>query len=145
MTAVQEFERLLNIMDRLRTECPWDREQTHESLRQYLIEEPYEVIESIDRKDFPHLHKELGDVLLQVVFHARIASEEEKFDMGDVIRLLNEKLVCRHPHVFGDISADDVDAVKRNWETIKKDEEGKRSFLDGVPKGMPALLRAQDA
>ena len=144
MTACQEFERLLEIMSRIRKECPWDKKQTHRSLRQYLIEEAYETVESIDKEDWPHLRKELGDVLLQIVFHAKISEENNIFDIHDVILMLNEKLVRRHPHVFGDVSADTPEKVKKNWEAIKVEEEGKKSYLDGVPKGMPALLRAQN-
>ena len=144
MSTSGEFERLLEIMDRIRKECPWDKEQTHQSLRQYLIEEAYEVVESIDNEDWSHLRKELGDVLLQIVFHAKISEERDIFNINDVIFMLNEKLVRRHPHVFGDVMAEDPETVKKNWEAIKKDEEGKASYLDGVPKEMPALLRAQN-
>lgn len=144
MATSGEFERLLEIMDRIRKECPWDKEQTHQSLRQYLIEEAYEVVESIDNEDWSHLRKELGDVLLQIVFHAKISEERNIFNINDVIFMLNEKLVRRHPHVFGDVTAEDPETVKKNWEAIKKDEEGKVSYLDGVPKEMPALLRAQN-
>jgi tetrapyrrole methylase family protein/MazG family protein len=141
------FDDLLNIMRRLRGPggCPWDAEQTHESLTRYLLEETYEVIEAIDAKSPEHLKEELGDLLLQPVFHAAIAEEAGDFDMADVIRTLCDKLVRRHPHVFGDLHISDSDAQVENWERIKKAEKGEErpSALSGVPPDLPALLKAQ--
>ncbi|MGW4409150.1 MazG family protein [Nonomuraea sp. NPDC004702] len=134
---------LVAVMDRLRTECPWDRKQTHESLVPYLLEESYEVLETIEQGDYPALREELGDLLLQVVFHARVA---ETFDMDDVAAGIVEKLVRRHPHVFGSVRAESVDEVNDNWEAIKAAERaakgGESSVLDGVPMGQPALALA---
>ena len=141
------FEELVEIMAKLRSQggCPWDREQTHQTLRPYLIEEAYEVLDALDNGGDGDFRDELGDLLLQVVFHAQIANEEKRFDIHDVARAINEKLVRRHPHVFGDTRADTADEVLTNWEKIKraeKGEEGRKSVLDGLPAGMPALLRA---
>ncbi|WP_327588749.1 MazG family protein [Nonomuraea sp. NBC_00507] len=133
---------LVAVMDRLRTECPWDRKQTHESLVPYLLEEAYEVLETIEQGDYPALREELGDLLLQVVFHARVA---EGFDMDDVAAGIVEKLVRRHPHVFGSVRAESADEVNDNWEAIKAAErasKGRESALDGVPMGQPALSLA---
>ncbi|MFI7421817.1 MazG family protein [Nonomuraea sp. NPDC049684] len=134
---------LVAVMDRLRTECPWDRKQTHESLVPYLLEESYEVLETIEQGDYPALREELGDLLLQVVFHARVA---ETFDMDDVAAGIVEKLVRRHPHVFGSVRAESADEVNDNWEAIKAAERaakgGEPSVLDGVPMGQPALALA---
>jgi MazG family protein len=142
MSAAEEFTRLLEIMHRLRADCPWDREQTHQSLRAYLLEESYEVLHALDEGRLDLLREELGDLLLQVVFHAEIAAEDERFGMADVIRGINEKLVRRHPHVFADAQADDAEAVLRRWASIKTGEEKKESVLDGVPAELPALLQA---
>ena len=141
------FEELVDIMAKLRSTagCPWDREQTHQTLRPYLIEEAYEVLDALDHGEDGDFRDELGDLLLQVVFHAQIAAEEKRFDIHDVARAINEKLVRRHPHVFGDMRADTADEVLTNWEKIKREEkggEGRKSVLDGLPKGMPSLLRA---
>ncbi len=121
--------------------CPWDREQTHETLKQYLLEEAYEVLESIDHKDSAALREELGDLLLQSVFHAQIAAESGAFNIYDVLETINEKLIRRHPHVFGDTVIHTAEEQKIHWEKIKK-HEGKKSVIDGVPKQAPALLRA---
>lgn len=140
------FERLCDIMHRLRAPggCPWDREQTHSSLIKYLIEESYEVAESIEQQNDPELTKELGDVLLQVVFHAEIAAEEHRFTISDVIEAICAKMIHRHPHVFGDATVKDSEAVLRQWESIKKVERGEgASILDGIPAALPALLRAE--
>ncbi|HKM18130.1 MAG: nucleoside triphosphate pyrophosphohydrolase [Firmicutes bacterium] len=142
------LQSLLDIMAKLRSEqgCPWDRQQTHESLTRYLIEETYEVIEAIDQKDFKALAEELGDLLLQIVFHAQIAAEAGNFSMDDVIAAVCEKMIRRHPHVFADTEVESVQDVLVNWEAIKQQErEGQagRSLLDGVPKQLPALLRAE--
>ena len=142
------FGELVRIMARLRGEdgCPWDREQTHQSINPYFVEETYEVLEAIDEDDAGKLCEELGDVMLQVVFHARMAEEAALFQIGDVLRAINEKLVRRHPHVFGTVQADTAQEVLFNWEQIKKAErqnaKGHASLLDGVPRELPALLRA---
>jgi len=141
------FDQLLSIMRKLRGPggCPWDAEQTHESLTRYLLEETYEVIEAIESKSPEHLKEELGDLLLQPIFHAVIAEEAGQFDISDVIRILCEKLVRRHPHVFGDLVISDSSAQIINWERIKKEEKGpeRTSALSGVPPHLPALLKAQ--
>ncbi|HXL04357.1 MAG TPA: nucleoside triphosphate pyrophosphohydrolase [Bacillota bacterium] len=147
----RDMSYLVEIMRRLRAEdgCPWDRKQTHRSLRTYLIEEAYEVIQAIDDEDDEALCEELGDVLLQVVFHSEIARECGKFDIADVIEGIVKKLIRRHPHVFGDVKAEDSETVLRNWERIKQkehaesgDEEGRVSILHNVAGAMPALMRA---
>ncbi|MEU7858861.1 MazG family protein [Nonomuraea sp. NPDC049141] len=134
---------LVAVMDRLRTECPWDRKQTHETLVPYLLEEAYEVLETIEQGDCPALREELGDLLLQVAFHARVA---DGFDMDDVAEGIVEKLVRRHPHVFGSVRAETADEVNDNWEAIKAAERASKgdapSVLDGVPMGQPALSLA---
>ncbi|NUT42045.1 MAG: MazG family protein [Thermoactinospora sp.] len=132
---------LVSVMDRLRTECPWDRKQTHASLVPYLIEEAYEVQHSVESGDLDALREELGDVLLQVAFHSRVA---EHFDIDDVAAGIVDKLVRRHPHVFGDVSAETADEVNANWEAIKADERSSsgKSSVDGVPTGQPALSLA---
>ena len=143
------FSELVAIMARLRgpSGCPWDRQQTHATLKPYLLEETYEALEAIDAEDDAELCEELGDVLLQVVFHAQIASEEGRFDIEAVGRAIVDKLIRRHPHVFGDASADGADEVLRRWEQIKKQErreqgEAATSLLEGIPKHLPALMRA---
>jgi len=133
---------MIEVMERLRRDCPWDREQTHESLVTYLIEETYELIEAIETKNSVDLQEELGDVLLQVLFHAQIASESEGFNIQDVAQKLREKLVNRHPHVFADGEAKTSEEVKQNWEQIKAAEKGRTSPIDGVPIGQPALSLA---
>ncbi len=140
-----KFLELVEIMKRLRSPggCPWDLEQTHESLKKYLIEEAYELLESIDAGDDPAIAEECGDVLLQVVFHAQIAEEEGRFDIGDVLDAISEKMIRRHPHVFGDRTAEDADAVLRQWSVLKQQEKPSRdSILDGVPSNLPALMKA---
>lgn len=143
---MDDFRRLVEIMDRLRSPggCEWDRAQTHETLRQYLIEEAHEVIDAINRKDPGLLCEELGDLLLQVLFHARIASEERRFTIADVIGSVTEKMIRRHPHVFGGATADSPEAVSVQWDHIKKTLENKAhpSAIGGVPLTFPSLLRA---
>lgn len=142
---------LVTVMDRLRTSCPWDREQTHESLARYLLEEAYETLEAIEAGDHAHLREELGDLLLQVYFHARIASEregadDEGFDIDDVAGDIVEKLVRRHPHVFARSPHDDapsVDEVEESWETLKRAEKQRGSVLEGIPQALPALALAE--
>lgn len=137
------FQKLVEIVEKLRNPdgCPWDKEQTHESLRPYLLEETYEVLESIDNQDFNGLKEELGDLLLQSVFHAQIAKENKNFNIFEVLEQINNKLIRRHPHVFGNAKINTADEQHINWERIKK-KEGKKSVLDGVPRHAPALLRA---
>lgn len=141
--AAEKFENLIKIMTRLRGKngCPWDREQSHQSLRQYLLEETYEVLETLDEKNYDGLKEELGDLLLQIVFHAQIASDEKRFDISEVIDIISKKLIRRHPNVFGDAKIDTAEQQSINWEKLKK-EEGRESVLDGVPKALSALLRA---
>lgn len=142
-----EFKDLLEIMKLLRSKegCPWDREQTHESLKKYLIEETYEVLEAIDLKDRDKLVEELGDLLLQIVFHARIGEEEGLFNMDDIINGICRKMVMRHTHVFGGATAQTADDVINNWEALKKEEKGLKKQTDvlkGVPANLPALMRS---
>jgi len=147
-SAGEKFAELVKIMARLRGEngCPWDREQTSESIKPYLVEETYEVLEAIDEQDPAKLKEELGDLMLQIVFHAQMAEETAAFTVSDVLAAINDKLVRRHPHVFGDVKADTAQEVLFNWEQIKQTErrrdKGQASLLDGVPREMPALLRA---
>jgi len=142
MSAAEEFQRLVHIMHRLRRECPWDREQDHASLRGFLLEETYELLDALDDESPPDLCEELGDLLLQIVFHAEIAEEAGEFDIEDVLRGITDKLVRRHPHVFADEDAPTGADVHRRWEHIKKHEENKESVLSGVPRHLPALLKA---
>jgi tetrapyrrole methylase family protein/MazG family protein len=146
MNQPYTFEQLITIMRKLRAPggCPWDAEQTHESLTRYLLEETYEVIEAIDEKSPQHLKEELGDLLLQPIFHAAIAEESGDFTIDDVISTLCDKLIRRHPHVFGDLEIKDSNAQIENWEKIKKLEKGdeRPSALSGVPAHLPALLKA---
>ena len=144
---LDQFETLVNILAKLRAPggCPWDQEQTHASLRDDLLEECYEVLEALDEGDSRQLCEELGDLLLQIVFHARIATETGDFELGDVIREINVKLVRRHPHVFGSLRVKDANEVLRNWEALKKEERGSEtSILANVPKQLPALSYSQD-
>lgn len=142
MQASNKFEDLVEIVKILRKECPWDRKQTHQSIKDNLIEEAYEAVEAIDQEDFEELKKELGDLLLHVVFHSRMADETGDFKIDDVIFSIQEKLIRRHPHVFGDTEALDEQQVAENWEAIKL-KEGKDSVLDGLPAHLPALIKAQ--
>lgn len=148
-----EFARFEELVRVLREECPWDRKQTHASLRQHLLEETHETLEAIDARaalsdeEFhdaldEHLSEELGDLLYQIFFHARVAAERGSFTIADVARGVHDKLVVRHPHVFGDVSADDADTVVSNWEAIKREEKGRESAMDGIPPALPALLLA---
>jgi tetrapyrrole methylase family protein/MazG family protein len=142
------FDQLVQVFAALRSEngCPWDREQTHESIKPDLIEETYEVIEAIDAGDATKLREEIGDLLANVMLHAQIARDEGEFDISDVIKTLTEKLIRRHPHVFGDQEANNADQVVKNWEQIKRSESGyedRKSALDGVPDHLPNLQRAQ--
>jgi MazG family protein len=143
---VSPIDRLKQIVERLRSPdgCPWDREQTHESLKPHLIEECYELIDAIDLKDDQEMKEELGDLLLQVVLHAQMANEEGRFDFDSIADVISEKLIRRHPHVFGDTKLATSDAVLKQWDAIKRREKTDRaSALDGVPRGLPALAKAQ--
>lgn len=137
------FDRLLTIMDELREKCPWDKKQTFESLRQNTIEETYELCSALLKNDMQDICKELGDVLLHIVFYAKIASETEAFDMGDVCNHLSDKLVFRHPHIYGDRKATDPEEVSKLWEQVKlKEKNGNKSLLSGIPAALPALIKA---
>jgi len=138
---LKAFDRLLTIMDELREQCPWDRKQTMESLRHLTIEETYELGDAILDKDMEEIKKELGDVLLHLVFYAKIGSETNDFDIADVSNGICEKLISRHPHIYGDVEVADEEEVKRNWENLKL-QEGKKSVLEGVPKSLPAVVKA---
>ena len=140
---LEAFGRLLDVLDRLRTECPWDKKQTLQTLRHLTIEETYEISDAILRDDLPDLKKELGDVMLHLLFYARIAAEKGAFDIADVLNAQCEKLIYRHPHIYGDVQADDEDTVKRNWEQLKLKERGTATgVLSGVPTSLPALVKA---
>jgi len=139
----QSFLRLLKIMDELREQCPWDKKQTIESIRHLTIEETFELSDAILKNDLNEVKKELGDLLLHIVFYSRIASETNSFDIKNVIDSLCEKLIYRHPHIYSDVKADTEDQVKQNWEQLKQKEKGgNKSVLSGVPNSMPALLKA---
>jgi XTP/dITP diphosphohydrolase len=138
---LQAFDRLLTIMDELREQCPWDKKQTIESLRHLTIEETYELSDAILENDLPEVKKELGDLMLHLVFYARIASETGAFDIADVLNSVCEKLIRRHPHIYGDVKADTEEQVKQNWEQLKL-KEGNKTVLGGVPKSLPALVKA---
>ena len=138
---LQAFGKLLDIMDEIRDKCPWDKKQTLQSLRHLTIEETYELGDAILDNDLPEIKKELGDLLLHIVFYAKITSETNDFDIADVIHGINEKLVHRHPHVFSDVKVDTEEEVAKNWEKLKL-KEGKKSILEGVPRSLPALVKA---
>ena len=135
------FVRLVEIMDRLREECPWDKKQTIDSLRYLTIEEMYELSDAILDKNMDEIKKELGDLMLHIVFYSRIASEKKHFDITDVLDSISDKLIHRHPHIYGDVVVNDVKQVKENWEKLKL-KEGKNSVLEGVPKSLPAIVKA---
>ena len=138
---LEAFNRLLDIMDELREKCPWDKKQTLESLRNLTIEETYELADAILENDLHEVKTELGDVLLHLVFYAKIGSEKKAFDIGDVANAISEKLIARHPHIYGDVEVNNEEEVKQNWEKLKL-KEGKSSVLEGVPKSLPALVKA---
>lgn len=138
---LKAFDRLLTIMDELREQCPWDRKQTMESLRHLTIEETYELGDAILDKDLEEVRKELGDLLLHLVFYAKIGSETNDFDIADVANGICDKLIDRHPHIYGDVEVADEEEVKRNWENLKL-KEGKKSVLEGVPRSLPAVVKA---
>lgn len=144
-SCAEKFMRLVEIMARLRAPggCPWDREQTHESLKKYMVEEAYEACDAIDSGEDRQIAEELGDVLLQVVFHAQVASEEKRFTIEDVLDAINTKLVSRHPHVFGELKLDNSEQVLQHWESFKvREKQERQSILDGIPRDLPALLKA---
>ncbi len=138
---LKAFDRLLTIMDELRAGCPWDKKQTMESLRHLTIEETYELGDAILENDLQEIKKELGDVLLHIVFYSKIGSETNAFDIADVCNGISEKLISRHPHIYSDVKVDNEEDVKRNWENLKL-KEGNKSVLEGVPKSLPALVKA---
>ena len=138
---LKAFDRLLTIMDELRVQCPWDKKQTFQTLRHLTIEETYELGDAILDNDLEEIKKELGDLLLHIVFYSKIGSEEKAFDIGDVANSICEKLINRHPHIYGDVKVENEDEVKQNWENIKL-KEGKKSVLEGVPSSLPALVKA---
>ncbi|NJX16214.1 nucleoside triphosphate pyrophosphohydrolase [Tamlana crocina] len=138
---LKAFDRLLTIMDELREQCPWDKKQTMETLRHLTIEETYELGDAILDNDLEEVKKELGDVLLHIVFYSKIGSETQDFDIADVCNCICEKLISRHPHIYSDVKVENEDDVKRNWENLKL-KEGKKSVLEGVPRSLPALVKA---
>ena len=138
---LEAFGRLLTTMDELREQCPWDRKQTIGTLRNLTIEETYELADAILSNDLPGVKEEVGDIMLHMVFYARIASEQGAFDIADVLHGICDKLVARHPHIYGDVKVKDEEEVKRNWEQLKP-KEGKKSLLQGVPAGLPAMVKA---
>ena len=135
------FARLLTIMDELREQCPWDRKQTFQTLRNLTIEETYELADAILEEDVPGIKEEIGDLMLHMVFYAKIADEQQGFDIGDALNAVCDKLIKRHPHIYGDVKVKDEEEVKRNWEQLKL-QEGKKSVLAGVPKSLPAMVKA---
>ena len=138
---LKAFDRLLTIMDELREQCPWDKKQTMETLRHLTIEETYELGDAILDNDLEEVKKELGDILLHIVFYAKIGSETQDFDIADVANGICDKLINRHPHIYGDVKVENEEEVKQNWENIKL-KEGKKSVLEGVPNGLPSLVKA---
>lgn len=137
------FERLLDVMDEIREKCPWDRKQTFDSLRTNTIEETYELCDAIEHKDMANIEKELGDVLLHIVFYSKMASETDAFDIKDVCDKLCDKLIFRHPHVFGEVKVDGTDQVLQNWEALKlKEKDGNKTVLGGVPASLPSIIKA---
>jgi MazG family protein len=140
-TTAESFERLVKIMDDLREKCPWDKKQTIQTLRQLTLEETYELTEAITEENWKAIKEELGDLLLHIVFYAKIGKEQNKFTLDEVINGISDKLIVRHPHIYGDVQVDNEEDVKRNWEKIKL-KEGKSSVLSGVPKALPSLVKA---
>jgi MazG family protein len=140
-TLSDAFLRLVQIMDELREKCPWDRKQTIQSLRQMTIEETYELADAITENDWKGIREELGDLLLHILFYSKIGSEQKQFELEEVIRGISEKLIARHPHIYGDVKVNDEEDVKKNWEKLKL-KEGKTSVLSGVPKALPSMVKA---
>ncbi|MFT4154887.1 nucleoside triphosphate pyrophosphohydrolase [Parafilimonas sp.] len=141
MEYKESFEKLVNIMDDLRAQCPWDKKQTIKTLRQMTIEETYELADAITAEDWNGIKEELGDIMLHIVFYARIASEQSRFTLNDVLKTICDKLIVRHPHIYGNVKVHDEEDVKKNWEKIKL-KEGKASVLSGVPVALPAVVKA---
>ena len=141
MQYKENFERLVNIMDELREKCPWDKKQTIQSLRQMTIEETYELADAITEGDWKGIKEELGDMLLHIVFYAKIGSEQKQFELDEVLNDICEKLIARHPHIYSDVKVNDAEDVKRNWEKLKL-KEGKKSVIGGVPRSLPATVKA---
>ncbi len=141
-TRLQAFERLLHIMDDLREKCPWDKKQTVQTLRKLTIEETYELSDAIINEDWKSIKEELGDLFLHLVFYSKIGKEQQQFEMEDVLNGICEKLIFRHPHIYGDVKVENEEDVKRNWEQLKL-KEGKKSVLEGVPNSLPAINKAQ--
>ncbi len=141
MSLEKSFTRLVSIMDDLREKCPWDKKQTIETLRPLTIEETYELTDAISNNDWKGIEEELGDILLHIIFYAKIATEQQKFTLEEVMEGISEKLIRRHPHIYGNVKVNDDEDVKKNWEQIKM-EEGKKSVLSGVPKSLPAVVKA---
>ncbi|KYG77944.1 nucleoside triphosphate pyrophosphohydrolase [Roseivirga spongicola] len=139
---LEAFNRLLTIMDELRLNCPWDKKQTLESIRHLTIEETYELSDAILNENIEEMKKEIGDLMLHMVFYSKIADEQKAFDVADALNSISDKLVHRHPHIYGDVEANDAEAVKANWEKIKLKEKGNKSVLGGVPNSLPALVKA---
>jgi XTP/dITP diphosphohydrolase len=139
--TAESFLRLVKIMDELREQCPWDKKQTIHSLRQLTIEETYELTDAISEENWKHIKEELGDLMLHLVFYAKIGAEQQQFTLSDVLNGICEKLITRHPHIYGDVKVADEEEVKRNWEKLKM-KEGKTSVLSGVPKGLPSMVKA---
>lgn len=139
---LEAFDRLLTIMDELRLNCPWDKKQTLESIRHLTIEETYELSDAILNENIDEVKKEIGDLMLHMVFYSKIADEQGAFDVADALHAISDKLVHRHPHIYGDVEANDAEAVKANWEKIKLKEKGNKSVLGGVPNSLPALVKA---
>src|SRR5678810_569833 len=137
----ESFEKLVQIMDELREKCPWDRKQTIQSLRQMTLEESYELVDAITENDWKSIREELGDLLLHIVFYSKIAAEQNQFTIEDVVNGISQKLIDRHPHIYGNVEVQNDEDVKRNWEKLKL-KEGKLSILSGVPKTLPALIKA---
>ena len=141
---LEAFGKLMDVVEELREKCPWDRKQTNESLRTNTIEEVYELSNALQADDIDDIRKELGDVLLHVLFYSKIADEQDRFDIADVCDSLRGKLIFRHPHIYGEVKADDAHTVEQNWEQIKlKEKNGNKSVLDGVPKALPSLIKAE--
>lgn len=143
ISPTKNFSDLVSIVQTLRKECPWDREQSHESLKDLMVEEVYEAIDAIDKKDFDELKKELGDLLLHIVFHAEMAQETQNFNIEDVIFAIQDKLIRRHPHVYAQTKVSGTKEVLKNWEQLKLQEKERKSVLSGVPRHLPGLLRAE--
>lgn len=141
MSSENSFTRLVSIMDDLREKCPWDKKQTIETLRPLTIEETYELTDAITNNDWNEIKEELGDILLHIIFYAKIATEQQKFTLEEVLEGISEKLIRRHPHIYGDVKVNNDEDVKKNWEQIKM-QEGKKSVLSGVPKSLPAVVKA---